>query len=120
MDNKIHLFDQETEFSSYAAGKVIFQAGDVGDFMYVVKEGTVQIAVQDRVVDTLGAGSVFGEMALIDDLPRAATATTVTECKLVLIDRRRFGFLVQQTPYFALQLLRIVSSRLRHMDELVT
>lgn len=120
MDLKIRLFDQETNFKACAAGQTIFKEGDAGDFLYVLKEGSVDIIVHGKKVDTLSAGDIFGEMALLEERPRVATALAVTACQLVLVDRRRFDFLVQQTPYFALQLLRIVSSRLRHMDELVT
>jgi CRP-like cAMP-binding protein len=67
-------------------------------------------------VEELGSGGVFGEMALIDTGTRSATAIAKTDCRLVPINERRFQFLVQQTPNFALQLMRIIADRLRRMD----
>jgi CRP-like cAMP-binding protein len=58
-------------------------------------------------------------MALLDKTPRSATAVAKTDCKLVAVDERRFKFLVQQTPHFSLQLMRIIADRLRRMDRLL-
>ncbi|HEU5100134.1 MAG TPA: Crp/Fnr family transcriptional regulator [Roseiflexaceae bacterium] len=60
-----------------------------------------------------GPGGIVGEMALIDDRPRSATAVAATDCRLVPIDERRFTFLVQQTPMFALAVMRVMAERLR-------
>lgn len=81
--------------------------------MYAVLEGAVDILVNGQRVDTIEAGGIFGEMALIEDMPRSATATVAREAKLVAVDRKRFLFMVQQTPFFALQLLSVVTNRLR-------
>ena len=71
------------------------------------------------MIETIEAGGVFGEMALVENRPRSATATVKSDAKLVPIDRNRFMFLVQQTPFFALQLLTIVTERLRRFVEKV-
>jgi CRP-like cAMP-binding protein len=73
--------------------------------------------VRGKVVETLGPGGVMGEMALVERAPRIATATALSDCKLAVIPEKRFLFMVQQTPHFALQLLRVVVERLRRMDE---
>jgi CRP/FNR family cyclic AMP-dependent transcriptional regulator len=116
---KIHLFDNSTSFVVMPAGQVIFKAGDQGDSMYAVIGGAIEISVHDQVIETIEAGGVFGEMALVENRPRSATATVKTDAKLVPIDRKRFMFLVQQTPFFALQLLTIVTERLRRFVEKV-
>lgn len=113
---KIHLLDRDPNFVILPAGTVIFQAGDHGDKMYAVLAGAVDILVNGKVVDTIEAGGIFGEMALIEKLPRSATATVRTEAKLVEVDRNRFLFMVQQTPFFSLQLLSIVTDRLRRAN----
>jgi CRP-like cAMP-binding protein len=59
---------------------------------------------------------VFGEMALIDSNPRAATAVASTACKLVPVSQKRFLFMVQQTPHFSLQIMKVIAERLRKMD----
>jgi CRP/FNR family cyclic AMP-dependent transcriptional regulator len=112
---KIHLFDNTTDFFVVPAGHVVFNAGDVGDSMYAVIGGSVDILVHDQVIETVDAGGVFGEMALVEDQPRSATAIVKSEAKLVSINRKRFLFMVQQTPYFALQLLGIATGRLRRI-----
>jgi CRP-like cAMP-binding protein len=112
----IDLFRHSTDFTVVSAGQSIFTEGEPGDVMYVVKEGEVDILVHDIVIETVGPGGILGEMALIDAKARSATAIAKTDCKLVPINEKRFAFLVQQTPYFSLQVMRILVDRLRRMD----
>ncbi len=114
---KINLFDKDEGAISVAPGQVIFREGAPTDLMYAVISGQVEIVIRGQVVETVEAGGVFGEMALIEDRPRNATATVITESRLVAIDRKRFLFLVQQNPYFSIQLMTIMAERLRKMDE---
>jgi len=111
--SNITLFEQSTEFTSYPAGSVIFTLGDPGKTMYVVRAGEVDIKVGEQVIQTHGPGSLFGEMALIDNSPRSASAVAKTDCQLEGIDEMRFLFLVQHSPFFALQVMRIMADRLR-------
>ena len=85
--------------------------------MYAVLEGQVDIVVNGRVVETVVSGGIFGEMALIGKDRRTATAVASTDAKVVAVDERRFLFLIQQTPNFALHVMRVLSDRLRRMDE---
>jgi len=114
---KIQLFNKEQQTESMAAGQIVFSEGEKGETMFAVLEGEVDIEIRGKVVETIGAGGVFGEMALVDDSPRAATAVVKTNARLVRIDQRRFMFLVQQNPYFALQLMSILAGRLRKLNE---
>lgn len=100
----------------YKAGETVFNEGDDGYVMYVVLEGSVKLSVTGRSVEKVGKGGVFGEMALIDSAPRSASATAVTDCTLVSVTAERFKTLVQETPGFALEIMRIMASRLRSMD----
>lgn len=100
-----------------SVGQIIFKDGDKGDTMFAVQAGTVDIIIHGQTVETIGAGGVFGEMALIEDRPRIASAVVRTEARIVAIDRKRFMFLVQQNPFFALQLMTVMAGRLRRMDE---
>jgi CRP-like cAMP-binding protein len=84
--------------------------------MYVVKEGEVDIIINGTIIETVGSGGIVGELALIDTQPRSATVITKTDCQLVPIDEKRFTFLVQQTPYFSLYVMRVLADRLRKMD----
>jgi CRP-like cAMP-binding protein len=83
--------------------------------MYAIIEGEVEITVKGQPIDLVGPGGIIGEMALIDNSPRSGTASTRTQAKLVPIDQKRFTFLVQQTPYFSIQVMRIMADRLRRL-----
>lgn len=124
--NKAAVFDRkllaelEHEFedkpvSLHPLNKVIMKEGDRGIFMYVVREGTVAVSIADKVVEKVGPGGVFGEMALVDQSPRVATATAETDCTLLSINRNDFIDLVKSKPAFALSLLKALSERLRFM-----
>ena len=73
----------------------------------------VEIRVGGDLVDTHGPGEIFGEMALIDSQARSASFTAKTDCRLVPVDERRFLFMVQQTPFFALNVMQVLADRLR-------
>jgi CRP-like cAMP-binding protein len=88
----------------------------MGVAMYVVLEGQVELKINGRVVETLGPGEPFGEMALIDQAPRVATAVAKTGCRLLSIPENRFLFLVSAKPHFSLQIMRVMADRLRKMN----
>ncbi len=115
----INLFDNAKDFVIIPAGEVIFDKGMIADHMYAIVEGEVEIFIDGRLLDTTGAGGIVGEMALIDSSPRSATAIAKTECKLVPVDQKRFTFLVQQTPNFAINVMKIMIERIRKLDALV-
>jgi CRP-like cAMP-binding protein len=101
----------ETQF--FKAGSVIFREGDDARELYVVKSGNVRIQIGNRTITELGADSIFGEMALIDSEPRSASAIAVSDVELVPVSEKQFLFLVSQTPYFALKVMRVLAQRLR-------
>lgn len=116
---KFQMFRLEAECDSFAANDVIFRKGDPRSVMYVIKEGEVEIRLGDKVIETIGPDGLFGEMAMVDGEPRTASAVARTACKLVPIDQKRFQFLVQQTPNFAIQVMQLLVQRLRRMDALI-
>jgi CRP-like cAMP-binding protein len=115
----IELLRNDPKVQSVAAGETIFSAGDAGQLAYVVTEGSVELERRGRVLETVGSGGIFGEMALIDHYERSATARAVTETKIVPIDQKRFLYLVQNTPFFAIEVMNVMAERLRRMDEAV-
>jgi len=115
----IKIFENTKDFKTFQAGETIFKEGEAGDLMYVVKHGEVEISVRGMVVETVTTGGIIGEMALIDTGPRSATASAFTDCQLVPINEQRFLFLVQQTPYFSLEVMQIMGNRLRNMNRLI-
>ena len=113
------MFRNDDQAHEVPAGHIIFREGESGECLYVILDGEVDVTVNGHHVWRLQAGEIFGEMALVEARPRSATAVAHSACRLVAIDERRFLFLVTQTPYFALGLLRLLASRLRAMDETV-
>ena len=103
----------ETPIRSVRAGEVIFTEGDPAQELYVIQTGHVEIRKGGRLLDTLTEKTIFGEMALIDHAPRAATAVAATDVDLVPVGEKQFLFLVSQTPYFALNVMRVLARRLR-------
>ena len=111
-------FRNTTDFREYRAGAVIFDENEPGRMMYVIKEGEVEIMHNGQVLEIIGPGDIFGEMALVDLMPRSAAAIARTDCKLVPVDNNRFIFLIQETPTFALQVMHTMAERLRRMTKM--
>ncbi|OGA42879.1 MAG: hypothetical protein A3G26_08360 [Betaproteobacteria bacterium RIFCSPLOWO2_12_FULL_65_110] len=99
----------------FPAGKVIMTAGAAGAFMYVVLEGRVAISVGSSIVEHVGPGGMFGEMALVDRSARAATATAETDCSLLAINRNDFLDLVKAKPAFGASLLKSIAARMQQL-----
>jgi len=118
--NPAELFRQETGALQLAPGDSLFREGEKGEKMYVLLEGEMEILLGDFVLETVRQGALIGEMALIDDSARTASAVAKTPCRLAEIDRRRFHFLVQQTPHFATHVMKTLADRLRHMNAVAT
>jgi CRP-like cAMP-binding protein len=97
-------------------GANIMREGQSGAYMYVVKSGRVSIAIRDNIVEYVNPGGTFGEMALVDQLARTATATAETECVLLSIDRPSLLEAVKVKPAFAMAMLRAITERLRFMN----
>jgi CRP/FNR family transcriptional regulator, cyclic AMP receptor protein len=112
-----NIFEKDSPPTSYAAGQIIFEDGQPRDFMYVVQKGEVDIVIREQVVETVSEDSFFGELALIDHAPRSATAIAKTDCALIKIDERQFLYLVQETPFFALIVMRTLAARLRRRNQ---
>src|SRR5579872_1867685 len=97
----------------FSAGEIIFKEGDPAHELFVIQSGQVEIRLGNRLLDSLTDHAIFGEMALIDAAPRSATAVAATDVTLVPVDEKQFLFLVTRTPYFALNVMRILARRLR-------
>lgn len=99
------------------AGDTVIVEGGAPSEMFLVRKGKVKIEVRGKTVEEVGPGGIFGEMALIDQSPRTATATAVEESEVIPIDERLFVILVQDAPYFALDVMRTLVARLRAMNQ---
>src|ERR1043166_9487427 len=104
----------------HPAGTVLFREGDQGRTMYVIRSGKVniwkQISDSDITLAVLGPGEFFGEMALLEGLPRSAGATVVEDAMLIELEQNAFGTLIRKNGEIALRLMRRLSSRLREAD----
>jgi len=98
----------------YDKGKIIMVTGQAGALMYVVTEGRVAISIRGAIVERVGPGGIFGEMALVDQSPRAANAAAETDCALLAINRNVFLNLVKSEPAFGIALLSATAERLRN------
>jgi CRP/FNR family transcriptional regulator, cyclic AMP receptor protein len=110
----LHAGLGEQNVVRYEKGKVIMVAGQTGALMYVVLEGRVAISIRGAVIERVGPGGVFGEMALVDQSPRAANAAAETDCALLAINRPVFLNLVKSEPTFGISLLSSMAERLRN------
>ena len=104
------------DYKFFQKGDFIFRQGDPGDVMYALVDGDVEIIFDGSQISIVKPGEVLGEMALIDKKPRSATARALTDCKVVVINEQRFNFLMQQTPVFVAEIMKVMSDRLRTMD----
>ena len=93
---------------------VIMREGEAGIFMYVVIDGSVRITVKKNVVEVIRPGGVFGEMALVDQSKRAASASAAADSNLLSINRNDFLKLIKTNPAFGNSLLRALANRLRN------
>ena len=114
------LFQNATGGVSFAAGQVVFSQGDPGDSMYAVQSGSVVLLVNGVAVETVGPGGIFGELALIDNEPRTSTAIAEVDSTLVPVDQARFMLMIRQTPFFAMDVIRLLARRIRETDRLVS
>ena len=85
--------------------------------MFLVRKGRVAIQINGETIEEVGQGGIFGEMALIDHAPRSASALAVEDSEVIPIDERLFIILVQDAPYFALDVMRVLTDRIRRMNE---
>ncbi len=114
-----NLFNKIENYQAFTPGQTIFQQGEPGDHMYLVAEGRVDIVLDGQILETVEAGGILGELALIDKKPRSATAIAHTSCRLTPIDQAHFLALIQNTPLFAIQVMRVMADRLRRANRQV-
>jgi CRP-like cAMP-binding protein len=115
----VEIFSHNTARITIQAGQTFFREGDEGNQMYVLETGIAEVLVQNRVVETLEHGSIVGEMGLVSPGPHSASVIAKTDCEFVAVDEKHFHFLVQQTPYFAIQVMRLMSERFRATNQLL-
>jgi CRP/FNR family transcriptional regulator len=113
-DIDMRLFAKKAGTSlNYAAGSIVFNKGDPGECMYVVQSGVIEMVIGDKVIEVCGPNEAIGFMSMIDEAPRSSTARVKDACEVSVIDRRKFRFMVDEVPNFALYIMGAMARRIR-------
>jgi CRP-like cAMP-binding protein len=112
------------KYSTLKRGAAIFSKGDPGNSLFAVISGTVKISIsspdgRSAILNLIGAGEIFGEVALLDGLARTADATANTNCEIYVIDRREFLPFVRSQPALAMKFIELLCTRLRWTSDQV-
>jgi len=103
----------ESRVLVFADGASIYRRHERGDCAFIIRRGKVEISERGRAVEMMQPGEIFGEMALIDNEPRTASAVALGEVELIPIDRPLFAVLIRDDPDFALTIIHLLARRLR-------
>ena len=98
---------------TFSAGSVVFNKGDPGSCMYIVQPGVIEMVIGNKVIEICGQNEAIGFMSMIDGAPRSSTARVKEACELSLIDQRKFRFMVDEVPNFALYIMGAMARRIR-------
>ncbi|MDM9583270.1 MULTISPECIES: cyclic nucleotide-binding domain-containing protein [unclassified Nostoc] len=115
----VSIFQKQPDPKAFSAGQVIFEEGQSGDEMYGIIEGEVDILVNGKVVETIETGEIFGAGVLVGVKSRTYAAIAKVDTKLGFLDEQGFLFAVQETPVFALQVMKSYSERLSRLQRMV-
>ncbi|MDD5009792.1 MAG: Crp/Fnr family transcriptional regulator [Syntrophorhabdaceae bacterium] len=121
-EKDIEVISRIIYINTYARGEVVFQEGEKGDSLYIVLKGQVKVCLYDEdgreyILAAIGRDGFFGELALIDELPRSANVITLESSELLIIRRHEFTRLLMENPTITIAILRVLSRRLREADE---
>lgn len=111
----LNLFQYVKDTTTFSAGQTIYTEGEPGGMAIVILEGEVDIFYNGQFVETVGPGSLLGEMSLIDNKPHSTTCVAKTDVKAAQINQERFLFMIQETPFFAIEVMRVITDRLRRV-----
>lgn len=123
-DDALHALSSVIRRRTFRSGEVIFHRDDPGQVLYIIKEGKVKICLispdgQEISLVVLGKGECFGELALLDSLPRSADAITLEKVECYTLQRSDFHAAIMKNPEIAIQVLEVLSKRLRNTDQQV-
>lgn len=121
-DSELEAISRILYLSSYHRGQLVFQEGEDGNALYIVIKGKVKVCLYDEegreyVLDVIGQDGFFGELALIDELPRSANAIAMESSDLLVVRRNDFMKLLLENPSISVNILRVLAARLRAADE---
>lgn len=108
---------QQATIRAYQPGQTIFSVGDPGEYMAVLLTGSIEIRKVGKILSIVEPGSIFGEMGLIDRQPRIADAIALASSRVAEIREGQFMALMEKTPFFAIEIMRLLTDRMRHQAE---
>jgi CRP-like cAMP-binding protein len=120
--DEIEAISRITALKHYPKGYVVFQEGEEGDALYIIVDGRVKVSIYDEdgreyILDIIGKDGFFGELSLIDELPRSADIITTEDSTFLVIKRVEFSKLLVDNPVITISILKTLSKRLRAADE---
>ena len=123
-ENELAELASVIDSKTVGAGEIIFNAGEFGDALYIVRSGEVELSVKDTagqkiVLTNVDKHEIFGELSMLDERPRSATALALTDSELLLLDRDDLLLLFRKQPDAALNMLAALSTMLRKVDRLL-
>ena len=101
----------------FPAGGIVFNQGDPGACMYIVQSGVIEMVIGEKVVEVCGPNEAIGFMSMIDEAPRSSTARVKETAELSIIDQRKFRFMVDEVPNFAIYIMGAMARRIRGMSK---
>lgn len=121
-DSWVSYMASTAHWCAYPAGAVICREGDYGDTFFIIESGTVEISKRldgdsSRILGREGAGEFFGELALVQGVPRVATVTAIEDTELLEISKEDFNQYIDRNPAMAAAIMRAVAARLRDADQ---
>lgn len=113
------LFQHDADLLEINAGETLFRQGESGAVMYVLVEGEAEIFIDGVSFEKCGPGSVVGEISIIDHEPRRATVVACVQSRFAAVNRKRFHFMLDETPGFAMAIMHVLTQRLARCDQRV-
>jgi CRP-like cAMP-binding protein len=117
--NFASIFKSEPTRQTFSAGEILIRQGESNDKMFIILSGELEVKVGGNAAALLKEGDLFGELSMIDKEPASGDVVAVTDGEFVTLDERRFLSVSQQNPFFTIGILRVVTAKLRAMNQTV-
>ena len=116
--NFASIFKSEPTRQTFSAGEILIRQGESNDKMFIIS-GELEVKVGGKAAAVLKEGDLFGELSMIDKEPASGDVVALTDGEFVTLDERRFLSVSQQNPFFTIGILRVVTAKLRAMNQTV-
>ncbi len=117
--NLMELFQGWEDVVQFKSNTELFSEHSPANFMYVILDGDVELTLKGEPLGAEGSGGIVGEMAMINNSSRSATAKTLSKVTAARVDREQFKEIIVENPEFALHLMQVMANRLRVADQVI-